>query len=225
MIQPYTPEWWQARLGKVTASRIADVVARIKKNAEWGASRYNYATELIAERLTGRTAPSFSSAAMDWGTATEPEALAAYRFFTDREAVPCGWLPHPRIKMSGSTPDGKVDGRIFIEGLVEIKCPKTTTHIDTLQRRVVPGEYWKQCQWQMACMPTADWVDYVSYDPRMLDESLQLVVIRVERDMGMILSLEAEVEIFLAEIDQAISDLWVGGSVKEKLKQSLETVE
>lgn len=199
MIVQGTPEWFAARCGKVTASRVADVIAKTKTG--WGAGRANYAAELIAERLTGCTAPSFSNAAMQWGTDTEPFARTAYseRFAT--EVAEIGFVDHPEIAMTGASPDGLVGD----DGLVEIKAPLTATHLDTLQSQTVPGKYVTQIQWQLACTGR-EWCDFASYDPR-LPPHLRLFVKRVPRDVSLILELETEVTAFIAEIEAKLVDL------------------
>ena len=198
-IEQGTEEWRQLRLGKVTASRVADVVARTKTG--WGASRANYAAELIAERLTGSAAERFQSEAMRWGSETEALARLAYEFHADVEVVQVAFAHHPSIPMAGASPDGLVGD----DGLVEIKCPNTATHIDTLLGGSIPGKYETQCQWQMACTGR-QWVDWVSFDPRM-PEDLRLFVQRIGRDDARIQVLEVEVAEFLAEIDAKIDAL------------------
>lgn len=199
MIIQGSTEWFAARCGKVTASRVSDVVAKIKSG--WGASRTNYAAELIAERLTGATAPSFTNAAMQWGTDQEPFARQAYaqRFGVDVFEV--GFIDHPEVSMSGASPDGYVGEA----GMVEIKCPQTATHLDTLLSGGVPDKYEVQMQWQMACAGR-EWCDFVSFDPR-LPPSMRLFVQRVPRDVSRILELETEVQAFIREIDQKVGDL------------------
>ncbi len=195
-----TDEWFAARLGKATASRIADIVARTKSG--YSASRANYAAQLVAERLTGVVGESFSNAAMQWGTATEPEARAAYEWETDATVVEVGFITHPRIAMSGASPDGLVGD----DGLVEIKAPNTATHIATLLGgKVIPSKYETQVQWQMACTGR-QWCDFVSYDPRLPDE-MRLFVVREKRNDARISELEEEVETFLAEVDDTVRRL------------------
>lgn len=194
-----TEEWHQARLGKVTASRIADVVAKTKSG--WGASRANYAAELIAERLTGKPTEGFISAAMQWGTDTEPQPRIAYEAWTDCPVVETGFVPHPRLEMSGASPDGLIGN----DGLVEIKCPNTATHIDTLMGKPISGKYLTQIQWQLACT-NREWCDWVSYDPR-LPEEMRLFVKRVQRDDALIAILEKEVAAFLTEIGETVEAL------------------
>lgn len=200
-------EWHQIRCGKVTASRVADVVAKTKSG--WGASRANYMAELIAERLTGESAERFTNAAMQWGTDHEPDARAAYEFFRDASVVEVGFIEHPSILMTGASPDGLVDD----DGLVEIKCPNTATHLDTLLSQTVPAKYVTQMLWQMACTGRA-WCDFVSFDPR-LPESMSMFVKRVERDDKRISELEADVSGFLAEIAAKLEQLNSLYGVKE----------
>jgi len=199
MIEQGTQEWFAARMGKVTASRVADVVAKTKTG--YGASRANYAGQLIAERLTGVVVEGFTNDAMRWGTENEPEARTAYQFATDCDVEQVGFVPHPTITESGASPDGLI-GDI---GMLEIKCPNTSTHIETLRGRKVPEKYVTQIQWQLACTGRK-WCDFVSYDPRMPEE-MRLFVSRVHRDDKRIEELEGEVIGFLAEIDEAIKDL------------------
>lgn len=199
MIIQGTPEWHALRVGKVTASRVADVVAKTKTG--WGASRANYMAELIAERLTGIPAPSFQNEAMRWGTECEPDARVAYEFRTDAGVDEVGFVDHPRIPMTGASPDGLIG----TDGLLELKCPNTATHIDTLLGGVVPGKYVTQMHWQMACTERA-WCDFASYDPR-LPESMRLFVQRVARDDKLIGELEKNVTEFLAELAAKVAAL------------------
>lgn len=194
-----SPEWHALRLGKVTASRVADVVATTKSGPS--ASRTNYMAELLVERLTGQAPARFTNAAMDWGTATEPDARDAYAFYSGNGVELVGFVGHPTIPMSGASPDGRVGS----DGLIEIKCPNTATHIETLLGGTVPSKYRTQMQWQMACEGRA-WCDFVSYDPRM-PESMRLFVRRIERDPSTIADLEREVRAFLADLDAKISRL------------------
>jgi len=199
MIEQGSDEWFEARLGKVTASRISDVVAQIKSG--WGASRARYMGELIAESLTHEPTPSYSNAAMQHGLDTEPQAAAAYAFYTDAELEMVGFVNHPKIDQSGCSPD-RLIGK---DGLVEIKCPQTSTHIDTLLGRSIPKKYICQMQWQMACTER-NWCDFVSFDPRMPPAS-QLFIKREERDEERIKELENMVVEFLTEMNEKIDRL------------------
>jgi putative phage-type endonuclease len=195
-----SPEWYAARLGKVTASRVADVVATIKSGG-YGAARANYMAQLIAERLTGERQAEYVSQAMQNGIDTEADALAAYEFRTDAEVYAVAFIDHPSIPMSGASPDGLVGD----DGLVEIKCPNTSTHIDTLLSGKVPAKYIDQMLWQMACTDR-QWCDFASFDPRM-PESMRLFVKRVPRDDKRIEYLEKEVSTFLADIEAKVAGL------------------
>ncbi len=199
MIEQGSPEWFAERLGKVTASRVADVIAKTKTGP--AASRANYMAQLVCERLTQEPTESFTSKEMQWGTDQEPNARSAYEFRTDATVELVGFVPHPSISDSGASPDGLVAA----DGLVEIKCPNTATHIETLLGRAVPGKYITQIQWQLACTGR-QWCDYVSFDPRM-PESMSLFVARVARDPAMISDLEKQVSDFLAELARKVSDL------------------
>jgi len=192
-------EWFAARLGKVTASRVSDVVAKTKSG--YSASRANYMAELVCERLTGKQGDSFSNAAMVWGTNTEPMARAAYEALEGILVEEVAFVSHPTIEMAGASPDGLVGDH----GLVEIKCPNTATHIETLLGAEIPSKYVNQMQWQMACTGRK-WCDFVSYDPRM-PEDMQMFVKRLERSDDAIIELEREIEKFLSELEDKITSL------------------
>lgn len=192
-------EWRLARLGKVGASAVADATARTKTG--WGASRANLAARLVAERLTGTLTEGFTNDAMRWGTEKEPEARQVYQFVHSVEVKQIGLVLHPSIDMTVASPDGLVGD----DGLVEIKCPQTATHIETLLFREADSRYIKQMQWQMACTGR-QWCDWVSYDPRMPGE-MQLFVRRVSRDPAMIAELEKQVADFLSEVSDTVDRL------------------
>jgi len=194
-----TEPWFAVRRGKATASRIADILTKTRNG--WGASRVNYEAELIAERLTGTTANGYTSPAMQWGTDTEPQARAAYEFKTDSTVDEIGFVDHPSIEMSGASPDGLVGS----DGLIEIKCPNTSTHLAFLLGASIPDKYIKQMCWQMTCTET-QWCDFVSFDPRM-PEQMRLFVQRIERHDLLIAELEKEVQRFLDEVAGKVSKL------------------
>lgn len=194
-----TAEWLAVRLGKVTASRIGDLMARTKSG--YSTSRANYMAQLVAERLTGASQDAYINEAMRRGTEMEPLARRAYE---NRAAVfveQVGMIPHQSIADAGASPDGLVDD----DGLVEIKCPNTATHIDTLLSGQIERKYILQMQWQMACTGRK-WCDFVSFDPR-LPERLRLFVSRVQRDPDKIAELEKEVRLFLRELEGKIHAL------------------
>jgi putative phage-type endonuclease len=192
-----TDEWYAARLGKVTASRISDVLSKGKTGES--ASKATYRAELIAERLTGERAQNFVSAAMIWGNEYEPMARSAYELETGLIVTEVGFIDHPTVPMSGASPDGLVGD----DGLVEIKCPGTKTHIDLLLNKIIPSKYIGQMQWQMACTGRA-WADFVSFDPRM-PEHLMIEVIRVARDQSFIDECITAVSAFLNDIAESIN--------------------
>lgn len=198
MSEQRTEEWYKARLGKVTASRVADVTAKTKTG--WGASRANYMAQLIVERLTGVHTETFTNAAMQWGVDNEEMARNNYSFIHDISVSECGFIPHNELA-SGCSPDGLVSE----DGLLEIKCPNTATHLDFLLDGAVEGKYIKQMQWQMACSDRK-WCDFISFDPRM-PINLQMKVVRVERDDEMIRYLTSDIRDFLREVDQKITQL------------------
>jgi putative phage-type endonuclease len=193
-----TDDWFAARLGKVTASRVADVIAKTKTG--YGAGRANYMADLVVERLTGQRASSFSNSAMEWGTEQEPNAKAAYAAKTGILVEDVGFIDHPTVAMSGASPDGLAE-----DGLIEVKCPNTATHLEYALAELPPLKYFTQMQWQMACTGRP-WCDFVSYDPR-LPERLQLLVVRVPRDDDYIKILEQEVTTFLQELDDKLNKL------------------
>ena len=198
-IEQGTPEWFAARLGKATGSRIADIIAKTKTG--YSTSRANYAAQLVCERLTGKVAESFTNTAMQWGTETEPLARAAYEVKTGEMVDQVGFVDHPSIENSGASPDGLVG----LFGMLEIKCPNTATHIETLLSQQVPTKYITQMQWQMACAGR-QWCDFVSFDPRM-PENLQLFIKRVEYDPPYVAMLEKEVIQFLMDVEANVNQL------------------
>lgn len=198
-IEQRTAEWMAERCGKATASKIADIMARTKSGPS--ASRANYAAQLICERLTGTVEQGFTNAAMQWGNDWEPTAREAYGLHVGEFVDEVGFVRHPTITDSGASPDGLVGD----EGLVEIKCPNSATHIATLRGEAIPDKYIKQMQWQMACTET-EWCDFASYDPR-LPVEMQLHVRRVERDDKMIAEIEAAAVAFLDEIAATVAEL------------------
>ena len=191
--------WHQQRMGKATASRISDIVAKTKTG--YSTSRANYMAQLVVERMTNQVAESYSNAAMEWGVENEEFARAAYELKTGNMVNQVGAIDHPRIAMSAASPDGLVGD----DGCLEIKCPNTATHIDTLLGDEPAKKYYDQMQWQMVCA-NRSWCDFVSFDPRM-PTHLQLFVKRIERNDIYIAELEKEVIQFHVEVDHKVKKL------------------
>jgi len=198
-IEQGTDAWKALRLGKVTASRVADVLSKGRSGES--ASRKNYRTELVVQRITGQPGESFTNAAMEWGTATEPMARVAYEVEKQQFVEQVAFVDHPSIEWFGCSPDGLVND----DGLIEIKCPNSTTHIEYLTDQKPPARYIPQMQCQMA-VTGRQWCDFVSFDPRLPDD-LQLFVVRLERDQEYIEAMEVEVKKFLSEVDEMFTKL------------------
>lgn len=199
MTEQRTEDWFADRLGKVTASKIADVMATTKSG--YSATRANYMAQLVCERLTGEREQGYCNAAMQRGTDLEPQARAMYEFHTGNSVVETGFVSHPTIAMCGASPDGLVGE----DGLVEIKVPNTATHIATLRGGGIDDRYIKQMHLQMLCTGRK-WCDFVSFDDR-LPEPMQLHIERVPLDVDLAVKMEAEVVKFLAELDATVADL------------------
>ena len=213
MLEQRSPEWFKARLGRLTASRVADMMAKTRNG--WGASRANYAWELAIERLTGEGTPSYCSPAMQWGIETEDRARAAYQIHALCTVEQVGFIEHPSL-FAGASPDGLIGD----DGMVEIKCPNCATHGETLLSGRIDDKYHKQMQFQMACSGRA-WCDFVSFDPR-FPEPMRLWVKRVERDEDAIKEIEDCAAEFLREVDETVSRLCGTYDLKQQIKASLE---
>lgn len=201
MCEQGSPEWHSHRCGRVTGSRVPDVV-RKGRNGTPSKMRETYGGEIIAERLSGvQDSNGFVSPAMQWGKDTEAKGRVTYAFMHDVEPIQVGFVIHPTLEMAGASPDSLIGD----DGGLEIKCPNTSTHIDTLLGAEIDPDYVKQMQWNMACTGRA-WWDFVSFDPR-LPPAMQLHVRRVRRDDGAIRELESAVRQFIAEIDAKIAAL------------------
>jgi putative phage-type endonuclease len=190
-----SPEWFAARLGRATGSGFGEIIALTRSG--YSSKRANYAAKLTAERLTGQQEESFTTAAMQWGIDNEDTARLMYSLAVGEEAEETGFWVHDTI-MAGASPDGFVGN----EGVLEIKCPNTATHISTLISKKLPSQYKAQVQGQM-WITGRNWCDFVSFDPR-LPENAQMIIIHVERDEDYIKFLEDEVIGFLAEVDKQV---------------------
>lgn len=206
MIEQGTKQWLQMRLGKLTASRMADA-----KAGKETAARKNYIAQLVAERLTGQMGESFTNAAMAWGTEHEPLARAEYEILSDNSVEQVSFIDHPTIAWCGASPDGLVSDN----GLVEIKCPNTATHIEYLLAGKPPAKYVPQMALQLLCTGR-EWVDFASYDPR-LPEEHRLFIVRYQPEPAFLDSIETAAREFLAEVDATIAKL---NSIKHELRHA-----
>ncbi len=191
------PAWHQLRLGKVTASRVADILAQTRTGPS--ASRQNYLIELALQRSTGTIEPSYTNAAMEWGTQTEPQARVAYEVETGNFVDQVAFIDHPTIAWFGCSPDGLIGD----DGLIEIKCPNSATHWEYFKAKKPPQKYVTQMQTQL-CVTGRKWCDFVSFDPRMPARS-QLLILRVERDEAFIAEIEEKVKQFLSEVEVEVN--------------------
>ena len=198
-VEQRSNEWFALRLGKVTASRVADLMAKTKTG--YSATRENYMAQLVVERISNSQAEFFTNAAMQWGTDQEPYARAEYEATQGAMVEECGFVSHPTIEMAGASPDGLVGD----DGLIEIKCPNTATMIDVLLTGTVASKYNIQMQFQMACTGR-QWCDYVVFDPRMPAKA-QMFIKRVARDEAFIAEMEAEVTKFLGEVAEKVAKI------------------
>lgn len=192
--------WKQIRLGHVTASNMAEVMSKGKGSAE-AVGRYKYKVRLVAERMTATAGESYSNAAMEWGVEQEQFACIAYEAEKNTFLDKTGFWLHPSIKWLGVSPDRLVGD----DGLVEVKCPNTTTHLGYLFEQKVPTDYYKQIQCQL-WVTGRNWCDFISFDPR-LPKRNQLLIVRVERDESLINEMEAETLRFLDEVENLIIKL------------------
>jgi len=199
MMEQRTPEWFAMRAGKATSSRVADLTAWTKNG--WGASRRNTIATLVAERLSGTCQETFTNAAMQWGAEKEPDARFEYMKYTGELVEAVAFIAHPEMEWAGASPDGLVESA----GMVEIKCPNTATHIETLKGQNLPDKYFKQIQWQLDCA-RRDWCDFVSYDPRM-PPRMKLYIQRVKRDDEYLEQLRADVQSALDEVAATVEEL------------------
>lgn len=189
-VEQGSADWLEARLGIATASKFADVMARTP------APPRNYRAELVLERLTGQQADSYKSPDMQWGTDNEPVARLMYSLaHPELTVAECGIFIHEKLRC-GASPDGLIGS----DGILEIKCPKTGTHIETLHKQTVPSQYYWQIQGQL-WLTGRKWFDFVSYDPR-LPENASYIEIHGERNEADIENLANKLKDFLDSVDQ-----------------------
>ena len=197
-IEQGSDEWLMLRLGKLTASKFADVISK-GRGKEPSKTRVSYMYQLAAEILVGEPTTFFKNAAMQWGTDCEPAARAAYELKHDLEVVECAFIEHDEFV--GVSPDGLVG----IDGLLEIKCPTTVTHLKYYMAGTMPAEYLAQVQGQL-WVSGRDWCDFVSYDPRVRSEA-DYFELRVNRDDEYIKNLEVQCGTFIDELKELLNKL------------------
>lgn len=203
-----SPEWFEARLGRATASKFADIMATTRNG--YSMKRNNYATELALERLTGQQLETYTSAPMQWGIENEDTASLMYSLKTGNEVEQTSLWVHDEL-MAGASPDGLVGD----DGVIEIKCPNSATHLNTLVTGKIPSQYIAQVQGQM-WITGRKWCDFISYDPRM-PENAQMIIVHVKRDDDYIEGLHIEVREFLEQVEEQvefIKDYRVNKSLK-----------
>lgn len=213
-MEQMSPEWFAARCGKVTASHVADVMARTQKGH--GAARKHYMDKLVAERITGQPVPQRSVASLDRRLEMEPDARVAYEFYSDNQVIEVGFIEHPAIPNCGASPDGLISE----DGGLEIKCCDSATHLEMLTTGVIDKGYIQQCDFGMACTERG-WWDFASFDP-LMPEELKLYVKRIPRDENRIAEIEAAVIQFLSEVDLKVEQVKAAISGNSPLAVTLE---
>lgn len=195
-----TPEWFAARLGRVTGSKADVLMAKGAKGAE-STQRINYRYELAEQRVTGIIAPQgFVSDAMKWGTEHEPFALMALEGARGYDIIRTGFFSRDDI-MAGCSLDGHIGEPLRPVGIVEAKCPMLKTHIGYLKADALPDDY----KWQVThnlLVTEAEWCDFVSYRP-----GFSLFVVRVNAKDLPIAEYSAALETFMREVDECEAEI------------------
>lgn len=213
-------EWYKARIGLVTSSKVHDAITpRQKGGTHELAARYKLKMQMLSEMLTGLTTEHYVSTAMDWGVENEPRARAEYEYRTGVNVEQLGLVMHPTNARAAAT----ADGWVAPNGILEIKCPETYTHLEYMDSGEIPKEYLNQIDWQIACCgPEVEWCDFVSFDPRIEADELQLLVIRRERNGKRIAEMEEAVNVFLGELIERFERIKSGPkTLEDKLRASI----
>jgi hypothetical protein len=216
-------EWFAARVGCLTSSRIKDATGQRKRKPKDGTEApplqayLDLRMELAVERVTSKISENYVSNWMERGLEMEPLARAAYELRTDANTQKVGFVLHPNLNWAGCSPDGLVGE----SGLVELKVPKPTTHGEYLLGEIVPEQYIPQMTWQMACCPGRAWNDFVSYCPD-FPAPLDVFICRLQRDGQQIGVMEAQAAIFLKEVDDLCLRLRHGieGALRESIARA-----
>ena len=199
-------EWFAVRMGKITASKLGDLM-RVTK---YGESTYKtrLRMELAIERLTGKSASdNFMNRAMQDGVEREPDARKLFEAITGKDVALCGSFDHPDIVNTSASPDGLIRGE---DAVLELKCPTHITHAKNLLSEKMPKNYEYQVQWQIACTES-EYAYFASYHPDFPKE-LRLKWVKVLRDNIMILEIEDEVRKFDVEVEELINQLKKGAN-------------
>lgn len=198
--------WFKARMGKITASKLSDLM----KKTKYGESTYKtrLRMELAIERITGKSASdNFMNQAMKNGVEREPDARLLFEAITGKEVALCGSFDHPEVVNTSASPDGLIRGE---NAVLELKCPTHVTHAKNLLSDKMPKNYEYQVQWQIACTES-EYAYFASYHPDFPPE-LRLKYIRVEKDDKLIAEIEKEVREFDAEVEDLITKIKKGAN-------------
>lgn len=191
--QQGSKEWLEERMGLPTASNFNKIVTS-KGNVSESRKKYMYG--LAAERVSRVIPDSYKSADMDRGNELEEEARREYRRVSGNKVVECGFCLSDS-SLYGASPDGLVESN----GLLEIKCPRPSTHVEYVIKDQLPTAYFQQTQGQLL-VTGREWCDFVSYCP-----GLEPFIVRVVRDNEFINKLERELTIFCKELEGVCSKL------------------
>lgn len=218
----HSPEWYAARLGMLTASKISAAITKRKRGEGDLAARRKLKFSLLAEMGTDLTADNYVSPSMEHGIENEPRARAEYEIRTGFSVEPVGLLLHSEFKWAAASPDGY----IAPNGLLEIKCPDTATHFEYIEQGAIPPEYIDQMDWQMACAgPEIEWADFASFDPRVKHDDLRLFIVRRMRDDAAIAEKEKLALEFMDEMTVLFEQIKrgrTGQSLESKLRESVK---
>lgn len=186
-----TPDWFKWRVGIPTASNFDKIVT---SKGEPSKQRTKYMYQLAGERITGKMEETYKNANMQRGIEMESEARQVYELINNVEILKVGLCIEEGETVYAASPDGLV-GK---DGLIEIKCPQITTHVEYLLKTELPTEYFQQVQGQLL-VTNRKWNDFISYYPGM-----KPLIVRVQRDEKFIKALKIELEVFCKELNQLI---------------------
>ncbi len=195
--QQGSPEWYAVRLGKCTASCFSDATSSGRGKSP-SITRKNYMIKLIAERMTGLPQESFSNKAMEWGSDTEQEAREYYEALNGVSVRQVGFIE--RNEDVGGSPDGLVGE----PGMLEIKCPYSSTHLRWILAGKMPADHFKQVQGNL-WVAEREWCDFISYDSRV--HQRPYFCRRVYRDEDCIKELNIGITMFVTDMQEMMDKL------------------